>query len=199
MAPCFRGNACRPAADVHQMGQYLQLRRVNSRCAESHCVWHGRRLFCVRHRPPRGLRRVERCALAVARFPDPHMCACAHCLRVPRASYGRAPGRPDAGPAFDDTVRIFFGAGAGAAAVGSDLSLQPPPYGKPLPASTSLFWYFFNARLGPRHHWMFEPGHVSAHDGIKNFFCPPGTWGPRGVGSGLGAGQMLKQMLYVEG
>ena len=41
--------------------------------------------YCVGQHLPRVRRRVERCALAVARFPDPHVCTCAHCLRVCRA------------------------------------------------------------------------------------------------------------------
>ena len=58
--------------------------------------------------------------------------------------------RPDAGPAFDDTVRIFFGAGAGAAAVGSDLSLNLlDMVTRSLPAPP-FFGIFFNARLGAR-------------------------------------------------
>ena len=78
-----------------------------------------------------------------------HVCLCslpACAARVLRSGAER----PDAGPVFGDTVRIFFGAGAGAAAVGIDLflnildmvtrSLPAPPF----------FGIFFNARLGAR-------------------------------------------------
>ena len=77
-----------------------------------------------------------------------HVCLCslpACAARVLRSGAVR----PDAGPAFDDTVRIFFGAGAGAAAVGSDLSLHLLDLVSPSRPAPPFFGIFFNARLGP--------------------------------------------------
>ena len=78
-----------------------------------------------------------------------HVCLCslpACAARVLRSGAVR----PDAGPAFDDTVRIFFGAGAGAAAVGSDLSLNLLDMVSPSRPAPPFFGIFFNARLGPQ-------------------------------------------------
>ena len=77
-----------------------------------------------------------------------HVCLCslpARAARVPRSSAER----PDAGPAFDDTARSFFGAGAGAAAVGSDPSLNLLDKVTPSPYAPAFFGIFST--------------HVSAH------------------------------------
>jgi hypothetical protein len=81
-----RFSASPAAAVVQQMGHYDSLRRVQSRRSRPRAVGRGRRLFCVRHHPPRVHRRVERCALALEPAPAAHtvpvLTACARRARA---------------------------------------------------------------------------------------------------------------------
>ena len=78
-----------------------------------------------------------------------HVCLCSLPMGAARVLRSGAE-RTDAGPAFSDTVHIFFSADAGVAAVGSNLSLDLLDTVCPSTHAPPIFGIFFNARLGPR-------------------------------------------------
>ena len=118
-----RFSASPAAAVVQQMGHYDPLRRVQSRRSRPRAVGRGRRLFCVRHHPPRVHRRVERCALALEPAPAAHtvpvLTACARRARAHRPAAECA----DAAGTVCGHARLLCGAGTGGYGCAANRSL----------------------------------------------------------------------------
>ena len=146
-----RFSASPAAAVVQQMGHYDSLRRVQSRRSRPRAVGRGRRLFCVRHHPPRVHRRVERCALALEPAPAAHtvpvLTACARRARAHRPAAECA----DAAGTVCGHARLFCGAGAGATAVAANRALYLLEKVTPPLRAPALFGRFLNARLSACH------------------------------------------------
>ena len=150
MAPCFRGmpasGSCAADGPVSSATT-----RQQPLCRVTLCVAWPAAVLRSSPSSSRSSTRRKVCSRGRTLSRPSHVCLCSlpTCAARELRSGAR---RPDAGPAFDDTVRIFFGAGAGAAAVGSDLSLNLlVMVTRSLPAPP-FFGIFFNARLGPRHY-----------------------------------------------